>query len=88
MVSYRPVKVVKLAEQRRPEQPATGQMNPELASRDEARALAARVKEWVSEVEQARPVRFQELRRQLGWWEIKGDSLPAQTVSNPLKSEK
>ena len=88
MVSNNRLKVVKRAERQRPEQQAAGGTNAELSSRARARALAARVKEWVSEFEQARPVRLQELRRRLGWPEIGGDGLRVQAVSDPVESER
>ncbi|HWW74741.1 MAG TPA: hypothetical protein VNZ44_05045 [Pyrinomonadaceae bacterium] len=81
------VKVVKRAERGRPVQQAAGSTNPEPPSRDGARALATRVREWVSEFEQARPVRLQELRRRLGWQELGGDGLPVQAVSDSVESE-
>jgi len=88
MVTFNLVKIVKRAERERQGQRAAGSTNPEPSSREGARALAARVREWVSEFEQARPVRLQELRRQLGWQEIVGDGLSAQAVSDSVESEK
>lgn len=88
MVTPNLVKVVKRAERERLGQQAAGSMSPKPSSRDRARALAARVKEWVSEFEQARPVRLQELKQQLGWQEFGGDGLPAQAVSDSVESEK
>jgi hypothetical protein len=81
------VKVIKRAERRGPAPPTSESGSPEPTRRDAARALAARVKEWVSEFEQARPVRLQELRRQLGWPEIGRDGLPVQAVGDPVESE-
>jgi len=72
MITPNLVKVVKRAERERLGQQAAGSTNPKPSSRDRASPLAARVKEWVSEFEQARPVRLQELRRQLGWQELGG----------------
>jgi len=88
MVTPNPVKIVKRAERERPGPQAAGDTNPEPSSRERARALAARVREWVSEFEQARPVRLQELRRQLGWQELGEDGLSAQAVSDSVISEK
>jgi len=88
MDSYHPVKVIKRAERRRPEPPTAESRSPEPSRRDRARALASRVKEWVSEFEQARPVRLQELRRQLGWPEIGGDGLTVQAVGDPVEGER
>ena len=88
MVTFHLVKIVKRAERERQGQQAAGSTNPEPSSRERARALAARVRGWVSEFEQARPVRLQELRRQLGWQEIVGDGLSAQAVSDSIESEK
>jgi len=88
MDSHHPVKVIKRAERQRPGPPTAESRSPELSRRDTARALAARVKEWVSEFEQARPVRLQELRQRLGWPEIGGDGLRVQAVSDPVESER
>ena len=87
MISHHPVKVIKRAERQRPGQQTAESRSPELSPRDEARALAARVKEWVSELEQARPVRLQELRGQFGWPEIGGDGLTVQAASDPVEGE-
>lgn len=87
MVTPNPVKVVKRAERQPPAQQAVGSTNPESSSRQEARALATRVREWVGEFERARPLRLQELRRQLGWPEIGGDGLTVQEVGDPAGSE-
>jgi hypothetical protein len=88
MVNQHMVKVIKRAERRRPEPPSAESRSPELSRRDTARALAARVKEWVSEFEQARPVRLQELKRRLGWPEVGGGGLTVQAVSDPVESER
>jgi hypothetical protein len=88
MVSHHMVKVIKRAERRPPGPPTAESRSPELSRRDRTRALAARVKEWVSEFEQARPARLQELRRQLGWPELGGDGLTVQAVSDPVASER
>jgi hypothetical protein len=85
MITPNLIKVVKRAERERQGQQAAGNSKP--SSRDVARALAARVKEWVSEFEQARPVRLQELRRQLGWQEVGGGGLSAQAVSDAVECE-
>lgn len=87
MVNHHPIKVIKRDERQRPGPPAAESRSPEPSRRDRARALASRVKEWVSEFEQARPVRLQELRRQLGWPEIGGDGLTVQAVSDAVESE-
>src|ERR1044072_4201817 len=84
MVAPKLVKVVKRAERERLGQQAAGSMSPKPSSRDRARALAARVKEWVSEFEQARPVRLQELKQQLGWQEVGGGRLTAQAGSESV----
>jgi hypothetical protein len=88
MISHYSIKVIKRAERQRPEPPTAESRSPELSRRDTARALAARVKEWVSELEQARPVRLQELKRRLGWPESGGDGLTVQAVSDPVESER
>ena len=88
MVSQNPIKVVKRAERERPgERPAAGAA-PALSARGKARQLAATVEEWIGEFERTRPVRLQELRRQLGWSEIKGDSLPCQADEDSHEGEK
>lgn len=88
MVTRNLVKVVKRAERQQPEQPAAESTSPELSPRRRARALAARVKEWVREFEQARPVRLEELRRQLGWSELGGDGRAFQAAGEPAEGEK
>jgi hypothetical protein len=88
MVNHQPVKVIKRAERLRPGPPTAESRSPELSQRDRARALAARVKEWVSEFEQSRPVQLQELKRRLGWPEIGGDGLTVPAVSDPVESER
>ena len=70
MISQSLIKVVKRAERERLEQQAAVGTNHEPHPRRKARALAATVKGWVSEFEQARPVQLRELRQQLGWSEI------------------
>jgi hypothetical protein len=88
MVTPNPVKVVKRAARPQPEQPAAEGASPEPSARHRARALAERVKEWVGEFEQARPVRLEELRRQLGWPELGGDGRAVQAVDEPAEGEK
>jgi hypothetical protein len=88
MVTPNPVKVIKRAERQRPGRQAAESTNAESSSRREARALAARVREWVGEFEQARPARLQELRRQLGWPEIEGDGPTVRALSDPAEGER
>jgi hypothetical protein len=85
MVTHHMVKIVKRAEREQSGQQAAGGTSLQTSSRREAQELAARVKEWVTEFERARPVRLQELRRQLGWPEIAEDGLTVQAVSDSVK---
>jgi hypothetical protein len=88
MVTHHLVKIIKRAERERLEQQAAEGAGLQASPRREARELAARVKEWVTEVERARPVRLQELRLELGWPEIGEDGLTVQAVRDSVGSEK
>jgi hypothetical protein len=89
MVTYHMVKVVKRTERERLGQEAAGGTTSlQKPSRCEARELAATVKEWITEFELARPVRLQELRRQLGWPEIEEGGRMVLAVSDSVESEK
>ncbi|MFL6335272.1 MAG: hypothetical protein ACJ754_18315 [Pyrinomonadaceae bacterium] len=88
MVTYHMVKVVKRTERERLGQKAAGGASLQKPSRCEARELAATVKEWITEFELARPVRLQELRRQLGWPEIEEDGRMVLAVSDSVESGK
>ena len=82
------VKVVKRAARPQSEPSAAESTSSEPSPRHRARALTARVKEWVSEFEQARPMRLEELRRQLGWPELGGGGLAVQAAGDPAEGEK
>jgi len=88
MITHHLVKVVKRAEREQPGQQAAGGTSLQTPPRRAAREQAARVKEWVTEFEQARPVRLQELRRELGWAEIGEDGLTVLAVRDTAKGEK
>jgi hypothetical protein len=88
MVTHHPIKVVKRAERERLGQQAAGGASLQAPPGGEARELVARVKEWVTELEQARPVRLRELRRQLGWAEIGEDGLTVLAVRDSARGEK
>lgn len=88
MVTHHLIKVVKRAERERLGQQAAGGASLQTSPRREARELAARVKEWVTEFELARPVRLRELRLELGWPEIGEDGLTVQAVRDSVNGEK
>jgi hypothetical protein len=88
MVTQHLVKVVKRNERERLGQEAAEGASRQTPSRGEARELAATVKEWITELELARPVRLQELRRQLGWPEIEEDGRMVLAVSDSVESKK
>lgn len=88
MVTHHQVKVVKREERERLGQQAAGGTSLQTSSRHAAREIAARVKEWIAEFERDRPVRLQDLRRQLGWPEIGEDDLTVQAVMDSVKGEK
>jgi hypothetical protein len=88
MINQNLIKVVKRAERERLEGRPAAVAAPALSARGKARQLATTVKEWISEFERARPVRLQELRRQLGWPEIEGDSLPYQADEESQEGKK
>lgn len=88
MITQHLIKVVKRTERERLGQEAAGDTSLQIPSRREARELAATVKEWITELELARPVRLQELRRQLGWPEIEEDGRMVLAVSDSVEGEK
>ena len=88
MVSHNLIRVVKRAERERPGRQAEGGPCPELSSRALARELTATVKAWVSEFEQNRPARLQELRRQIGWSETEREAPPHRAAGDSVKCEK
>jgi hypothetical protein len=88
MITQHLIKVVKRTERERLGQEAAGGAGLQTPSRCEARELAATVKEWITEFELARPVRLQELRRQLGWPEIEEDGRMVLAARDSVESEK
>ena len=63
------IKLIKRVERERAEQQAEGSSNQELSAHSKTRVMVATLKEWVSEFQQARDVRYQETKQQLGWSE-------------------
>lgn len=82
------IRVIKRAERERLGQPASGSAGAEPSARDKASELAATVQEWVSEFRQSRPVRRQELKRELGWSENEDNGRGQLVESVPREGER
>ena len=87
MNGHRLIKVIKRAERERSVKRAAGCAQPESPAREEARALAATVKQWIGESRQSREALQRESRRQLG---LTGDEVHGpqrELVSAPAAGE-
>ena len=80
------IRVIKRAQRERLEETAAGGAGAELTAPEKARGLAATVREWVSEFQQTRLARHQEIAQQHGW-RRGGDDVPESTdVDRPQPS--
>ena len=73
MTNQRLIKVIKRVERQRPEPEAASSTDTESSAHNKARALATTVKGWVSEFQQTRLLRRQEIEERLGWSQGVGD---------------